>query len=89
MIHRLTQILAAPYDIDISPLPHVATGDDKVTAILTIVFTIIGALSLLMVTIGGLRYIASQGDPQAVAKAKGTSSTRSSACWCQSAPSLS
>lgn len=66
------QYLLAQYQIQVGPLPHVEAGPSKVQAILTIVFTIIGALSLLMFTIGGLRYVASQGDPQATAKAKGT-----------------
>lgn len=62
----------AQYKVDITPLPKTAATPDKVAAITRIVFTIIGALSVLMMTIGGMRYVASQGDPQATAKAKGT-----------------
>ncbi|HSH55901.1 MAG TPA: hypothetical protein VK983_03680 [Candidatus Limnocylindrales bacterium] len=58
--------------IDIRPLPGTAATPAKVQAILTILFSIIGALSLLMFTIGGFRYVASEGDPQATGKAKGT-----------------
>lgn len=73
MIHTLKLLaVAAQYRIDTSPLPQTLTGPGKITAILTIVFGIIGALSLLMITIGGFRYILSEGDPQASAKAKST-----------------
>lgn len=64
--------IIAQYEIDVGPLPHVDAGKDQTQAVLTIVFTIIGALSVLMFAVGGLRYISSQGDPQAAAKAKGT-----------------
>jgi len=64
--------ISAQYQVDISGLPKTPTGPDRVTAVLTIVFGIIGALSLLFLTIGGFRYILSEGDPQASAKAKGT-----------------
>lgn len=63
---------AHPYQVDICSLPQTTAGPDKITAITTIVFTIIGAISLLMITIGGFRYIISEGDPQGVSKAKGT-----------------
>lgn len=54
-------------------LPNITNpGASQIQTILTIVFTIIGALSVLMLTIGGLRYIAAQGDPQQLSKAKGT-----------------
>ncbi len=62
----------AAVKIDISPLPNVVADKPEVTAVLAVVFTLIGAICLLMVTIGGFRYVASQGDPQATAKAKGT-----------------
>lgn len=70
LLHRLA--VEAQYQIDISPLPKTPTGPSRVTAILTIVFGIVGALSLLFITIGGFKYILSEGDPQAAAKAKGT-----------------
>lgn len=64
--------LLAQYTVDVSTLPNVNTGPNRVQIILSVVFGIIGALSLLFVTIGGFRYVASQGDPQAAARAKGT-----------------
>lgn len=62
----------SPYRVDISSLPSVPTGPGEIKAILDVVFAVMGAISLLVVTIGGFRYVASQGDPQATAKAKGT-----------------
>lgn len=64
--------LFAQYQISVKPLPGVVADDTKVKSILTIVFTLIGAISVLFVVIGGMRYISSQGDPQNIAKAKGT-----------------
>ena len=60
------------YKVDVTPLPKTTATPEKVQTVLGIVFSIIGALSLLMVVIGGFRYIASQGDPQAASRAKGT-----------------
>jgi hypothetical protein len=64
--------LYAQFSPDIRPLPDVAATDNKLQIILTIVFTILGALSVLFFVAGGLRYISSQGDPQQISKAKGT-----------------
>ncbi len=61
-----------PGQVDVSGLPKTAAGASTVKAVLTIVFGILGALSLLFITIGGFRYVISQGDPQAVSKAKNT-----------------
>jgi hypothetical protein len=65
--------LADVSGIDTSGLPHVTNpGQSQIQSILTIVFTITGAVAVLMVVIGGLRYVSSQGDPQQLSKAKGT-----------------
>jgi len=57
-------------EINVSPLPNVQATDDKVQTILNITFSITGAISLLVITIAGFQYIISQGNPQAVGKAK-------------------
>jgi hypothetical protein len=62
----------AQYQIDVKSLPHVDATQGKVQTILTVVFTIIGALAVLMFIAGGLRYITAQGDPQQVSRAKST-----------------
>jgi hypothetical protein len=58
--------------IDASPLPHTTTGPDKITTALSIVFATLGAVSVIMVVIGGIKYAGSQGDPAGTAKAKNT-----------------
>ena len=63
---------APPFKVDISPLPQAQANQSKIQAALTIVFTIFGAISVLMITIGGFRYITSAGDSQAIARAKAT-----------------
>lgn len=50
-------------------LPSVDT-QNSLSTILTIVFTIIGAMALLFMVIGGFRYITSGGDPAKVTSAK-------------------
>lgn len=64
--------LYANYTIDSSPLPDVDADQGAVSDILAVVFTIIGALSLLFFVAGGFRYITSQGDPSEISKAKNT-----------------
>ena len=49
--------------INVAPLPSVETST-VIPTILSIVFGIVGALALLFITISGLRYITSAGDPQ-------------------------
>ena len=51
-------------------LPTAEANADALKTILTIVFGIIGALALLMITVSGLRYITSAGDPQKASSAK-------------------
>jgi hypothetical protein len=51
-------------------LPQASTSTDTIKTILGILFAVIGALSVLMITISGLRYIFSAGDAQKVSKAK-------------------
>lgn len=60
-----------PNQVDLNPLPHTATTN-KFNDFLSYIFVVIGGLSLLMVVIGGFRYVLSQGDPQGVSKAKQT-----------------
>jgi hypothetical protein len=56
--------------IDDSQLPHVSAGRQALGDIMQIVFGVIGALALLMITVSGLRYITSAGDPQKASSAK-------------------
>lgn len=58
--------------VDVSCLPHPGSSQGVVQTALQIAIGVIAAISLLFITIGGLRYVLSEGDPQAVSKAKGT-----------------
>lgn len=53
-------------------LPKRQVNDSLIRTILSLVFTVTGALSVMMIVIGGIKYASSQGDPQAVSKAKNT-----------------
>jgi hypothetical protein len=58
--------------INTSQVPDLPTPstDGVIQQVLTIVFAVIGAFAVLMVTVSGLRYILSTGDPQKTARAK-------------------
>lgn len=64
----MKHILAAI--IDKGPLPQATAGKGTITTVLTITFTIIGALALLFMVIGGTRYALSKGEPDNIQKAK-------------------
>jgi len=53
-------------------LPTVQAGKTQLDQVLSIVFGVFAAIAVLMVILGGLRYITSQGNPQEVAKARDT-----------------
>lgn len=62
--------VSAAGPIDPGSLPTPEANNDTIRKILTVVNTIIGALALLIITVSGLRYITSAGDPQKAANAK-------------------
>jgi hypothetical protein len=51
-------------------LPTAGADSTALQTVLSIVFAIIGALAVLMITVSGLRYILSSGDPQKTAQAR-------------------
>lgn len=51
---------------------NLVSDSSSFAGILQVVFGLIGSLAVLMVVYGGLKYVISQGDPQATAKAKDT-----------------
>lgn len=53
-------------------IPKVPLTNDSMATVFSIVFGIAGGIAFLMVIIGGLQYVMSQGEPQATAKAKNT-----------------
>ena len=55
--------------LSVAPLPQVTPGPSTIETVLHVVFVILGAISLLVITIAGLRFI-SRGDPQRVKQAR-------------------
>ncbi|MGH7234618.1 MAG: hypothetical protein ACREF7_04210 [Candidatus Saccharimonadales bacterium] len=53
-------------------LPTVAASSSELQTILQILFGIIGALAVLFIVIGGFSYVASNGNSQAMQKARST-----------------
>lgn len=58
--------------IDTGDLPQVKADAAEFAKIMTIVFSIAGSVALLVIVIGGFRYIISRGDPSGTAQAKNT-----------------
>ncbi len=65
-----TFYLASSTPIDHSALPRVGADQATITTALGIIYGIIGAAALLMITKSGLEYIVSAGDPQKTSNAK-------------------
>jgi hypothetical protein len=70
IITHLVYIAQTP--VSTSGLPTSSATAGTVKAVLDVVLTITGSIALLMITIGGFRYIISRGDPSATAQAKDT-----------------
>jgi hypothetical protein len=58
--------------ICLETLPQTSADSPFIQNVISVAIAIIAAVSVLFIAIGGLRYILSQGDPQAVSKAKGS-----------------
>lgn len=56
--------------IDTGPLPKPAADSARLQVALTTVFIMLGAISLLIITIAGFRYTISHGDPKLIAQSK-------------------
>lgn len=54
--------------INASGIPQACADQQTLNRTLTIAFTLIGAIALLMMVISGFRYVLSQGDPQKTAE---------------------
>lgn len=53
-------------------MPSPSTGDTQIGLVLTIVFSLAGAIAVIIIIIGGIMYTTSSGDPQKTARAKDT-----------------
>jgi hypothetical protein len=63
-------LLTIATDVTSRNLPKPQANQPELDTILSIAFGILGALALLMITISGLRYITSTGNPEQTSKAK-------------------
>ena len=68
----LTELFAQAQKINIDVLPQVSADTARVRVILNIVFSIVGAISLLVITIAGFRYVLSHGDSNLITQSKNT-----------------
>jgi hypothetical protein len=57
---------------DTLPLPKQEVTNDTIPNIISIVFAIMGGICLIIITIAGLKYTMSMGEPSATKKAKDT-----------------
>jgi hypothetical protein len=53
-------------------IPKVAANDAQLQNILSSAFLVIGAITILFIIIGGIRYIVAAGDPGSITRAKDT-----------------
>lgn len=72
MLYLFLQKLAQVVDPNEFNVPKIEAGPSQVQNIFSLVFAFAGAISVLMVVIGGLSYVLSAGDPQKTARAKDT-----------------
>jgi heme/copper-type cytochrome/quinol oxidase subunit 2 len=58
--------------INVNTLPNPTTDAGRLQTILNLVFGIIGAIALLVITLAGFKYVLSHGDPNLISQAKET-----------------
>lgn len=63
-------MLFAAQSVSPESLPQPSVDSNEVSTIISVALGILGALALLMITVSGLRYITSGGNPEKTAKAK-------------------
>lgn len=71
---QLLKIIAQGVQIDPNQInvPKGSLGVSNIATILKIAFGVAGGIALIIVSIGGFKYVISQGNPQETAKAKNT-----------------
>jgi hypothetical protein len=65
----VAQIKFSPDELDI---PKTANTDKALADGLQVFFGIAGAIALIVITVAGLQFVLSQGEPQKIAKARNT-----------------
>lgn len=63
-------LIIAQSGIKVNTLPHPDTDAGQLTVILNFVFSLTGAIAVLVITIAGFRYVISHGDPNLIAQSK-------------------
>jgi hypothetical protein len=71
-VYASCTVATDPSCINISPLPTTPANSDTIATISNIVFSLIGAIAVLMIILAGFKYITSTGKPEELAKAKDT-----------------
>lgn len=51
-------------------LPNVATDQDRIQTVMSVVFGIMGAVAVLIIVLAGIKFVISRGDPQSTATAR-------------------
>ena len=69
---HLNTALFSSSTVSVQSLPQVSTDSSEIKIILSILFAVLGAIALLVITLAGFRYIISRGEPQEIARAKNT-----------------
>jgi hypothetical protein len=54
----------------VTRFPQITAGSGQITTALTVVFGVIGAMAVLYMVLAGLKFVNSQGDPQATSQAR-------------------
>lgn len=70
MKHQVILFAQQILDPTTSGLPKVTAGTGRFQTITNIVLGIVGAISLLIITLAGFKYITSQGNPNETARAR-------------------
>ena len=68
-IYRLAESIIPPDQINI---PQKAVTNSTVENVMRIVFGTLGAIALIIIIIAGIKFMTSQGNPEALAKARNT-----------------
>lgn len=53
-------------------IPKTELNQGRITTVYELIFGILGGIALIIIIIAGIKFITSQGDPQATAKARNT-----------------
>jgi phosphotransferase system glucose/maltose/N-acetylglucosamine-specific IIC component len=58
--------------VDVTNLPHAQATQGRLDAIVALIFGILGSVAVLILVLGGIKYITAKGNPGDLAKARDT-----------------